>query len=553
LVATGSGYVLEERGSTNGTWLNNRRLVAPTEVRVGDRIYVGSYLVELTPTAPVSDRSAPILIDAPSGPLLRGPSPHTPWRELQGRLQRFAVQWDRERRPPRLCLRDDELSEARRWLDRTPAELAREITGLQREFIAASQRVQGRRLVLRIALGATGVLALTAGVSAAVWFGWSPVADEDDPGGTTEADVAPVEDDGLHAVPIDPPPPPSDADAIAGDVNEPIEHHVVPFETLGEIAQRYGVTTEELAQWNLLNPDEPAIEGKTLAIKRPTRRPLPQQEITYEVDAGETWTALSRRFDVPVTRLRAYNRDVERLDAGLSIKVWIDPKPYSPRLPRKPIPEYVVDRRAISVGSPNAGKLVDGIQMPESKLYTRRKPYIMWGSSWTIANLQKGIATFRQDVDFDGVVIVADISQKGGGLFPPHKSHQAGRDVDIWLPTIKGVYKRKHLGEGKSRPRKPHFEEVDWYATWGLVRGLIKTDAVHYIFLDWDYQKYVYRAAVNMGATEEELDAWIQWPRSKASSKGVFRHSEAHTSHVHVRFACAPWETECKNRTVVEE
>jgi len=153
---------------------------------------------------------------------------------------------------------------------------------------------------------------------------------------------------------------------------------------------------------------------------------------------------------------------------------------------------------------------------------------------------------FGRDVDFDGEIILADISKKSGGHFDPHKSHQAGRDIDIWLPTLKGVYKTKYLDDGRTRPRKPHFEEVDWYATWGLVRALIQTGAVKYIFLDWRYQKYVYDAAVNMGATREQLDEWIQYPRHQSSPRGIFRHSQDHLSHIHVRFKCAQWESQCK-------
>src|SRR5690606_10464927 len=205
-----------------------------------------------------------------------------------------------------------------------------------------------------------------------------------------------------------------DPDAIVAVIREEIEHQVIPHETLDEIARRYGVSVADVAEWNLLNPDAPDIEGKILSIKRPKKRPLPQQKITYEVEKGENWTKLSRRFDIPVTKLRVYNPDVERLEEGTEITVWIDAKPYAPRLPRKPIPEFHIDKTALSVGSPNNGRLENGIQMPESDSYILRAPWIMWGSSYTIANLQKAVATFRQDVDFDGEIVLADISKKGG-------------------------------------------------------------------------------------------------------------------------------------------
>jgi hypothetical protein len=250
---------------------------------------------------------------------------------------------------------------------------------------------------------------------------------------------------------------------------------------------------------------------------------------------------------VPATRLEAYNANVE-LKPGATIAVWIDPKPYEPRDPNAKIPDYDFGTDAQSVGRTNAGSLINGKQMPESPLYERRSPHLMYGSSYTIEHLLEAIAAFRRDVAYDGKLNLSDISKKGGGKLEPHKSHQAGRDIDIWLPTLKGVYKVKYFKGGGQRERRPLHAEVDWYALWGLVRALIRTGAVEEVYLDWIYQEYVYRAAVNMGATPEELDEWIQWPRPRSSSKGIFRHSKDHLSHIHVRFKCAPWEKSCDGR-----
>lgn len=43
---SGSWYV-EDLGSTNGTYVNQRRITAPTEVRAGDRVRVGKTTLEL--------------------------------------------------------------------------------------------------------------------------------------------------------------------------------------------------------------------------------------------------------------------------------------------------------------------------------------------------------------------------------------------------------------------------------------------------------------------------------------------------------------------------
>ena len=559
------GVLLTDVGSTNGTYLNNERVSAPCPLRPGDRVFVGSTLVELVPAAtPSAISRAPSSAEllSPSGSIVRTPGPNRKYRELHGRYLRYAEQWEYEGRPQHLALKSDELARATKWMKTAQPGMLPEVSRLQREFIATSRKVAGTRRVTQLLGIGTGVVALAGAITAVVllWPESAPeatgqevsAATEDSEGSGQESDQGGDEGIGGFAEVVpDAPGTAGDADAQSPDeigvVDSPIEHVVIPFETLPDVARRYGVSLDDLAQWNFLNPDKPELVAETtLVIKSPKRRPLPQTRVKYTVDAGEnSWSKLAKRFEVPVTRLQAYNPDA-KLAPGTEIVIWIDPKPYKPRLPRKPLPQFTVDRRAVSIGKPNAGKLVGGIQLPASPLYIRRTPRLMWGSSQTISNLQQAVAAFRQDVDYDGELILSDISAREGGLLNPHKSHQAGRDIDIWLPTIKGVYKKKYLNSGGEKPRRPMFEEVDWYAVWGLVRALIRTGAVQYVFLDWRYQEFVYRAAVEMGATEEELDEWIQWPRPRASSKGIFRHSLDHLSHIHVRFLCAPWEPDCK-------
>ena len=556
LELTPAGCILKDRGSSNGTWLNNARLDEPKTIAQGDRIYVGNYLLELTRIAPPA-AVRPTFDRAPSleGPILREMGPIQKWREQHERLRRYAQDWDAKGRPARLVLRPRELSMYQAWLRGTPAGHEREVSDLQRQYIAASAKAITTRNVVRVLIivGVVVVLGAIATVTVLLWpesatddvlaaATDTSVSDSDGDGDGDEADAF-YEDDAEDFDPQD-----DSEDAVVGG---PLEHVVIPNETLADIAGRYGVGEDEIVDWNLINPDTPLIEGKQLTIEKPVKRPLPQQKVTYEVEPGETWTAVADRFGVAVTDLRGYNEGTDSIDAGSKLTVWIDPKPYKPRQPPMPIPEFHIDKRAVSIGAPNAGQLVNGIQLPESDLYTRRYPNIMWGSSQTISNIQKAVAMFRRDVDYDAELIMADISKKTGGHFKPHKSHQAGRDIDIWLPTLKGVYKRKYLEDDrKGRPYRPSFSEIDWYATWGLARALIQTGAVEEIFLDWTRQKYVYDAAVNMGATPEQLDEWIQYPRKQTSGRGIFRHSKNHFTHMHVRFKCAKWESECRTKPV---
>ena len=190
----------------------------------------------------------------------------------------------------------------------------------------------------------------------------------------------------------------------------------------------------------------------------------------------------------------------------------------------------------VSIGKPSRGKLVRGVELPERPdLYTRRKPEEEFGSTHTIAQMLAAFTRFRHDSGYKGQVVIGGISRPRGGRFRPHKSHQSGRDVDIRLPLLPGSQDKKH----------PTSADVDWRATWNLMRAFLDTGEVEYIFLDYRLQKKIYKAAREAGARREQLDLWLQWPAKPRTNKGVIRHVEGHRAHMHVRIRCGPQEKHC--------
>ncbi|MCB9718758.1 MAG: penicillin-insensitive murein endopeptidase [Myxococcales bacterium] len=560
LVGGNGQCVLQDRGSTNGTFVNNAPVQQSGPLGDHDKIYVGQYLLEVMHGASGISVHPPTEAHAAARPVGQGAGlliqrEDRGWRDQHKRILRAAEQWNEGGRPDRLTLRPAELRRARAWLAQTPPDRQGLVTPLQRELLAASGGANARRAAKR-AVGIGGIVLALGGLVTAAVLLWPEGDDEEeveasaDDGGPQQPELEP---DLQPQPPPEPPKPPDDRVQI----KEQIDHVVIPEETLDDIAQRYGVSVAKIAEWNLLNPDDPGLsEGKIIKIKKPTKRPLPQQRIPYELEPEDTsWSKLSKRFNVPVKKLRAYNPAFDKLKPGQEVVIWIDPKPYAPKEPRQAIPQYVPDQTAQAIGSPNSGTLENGLQIPDSPNYKRRYPYIMWGSGYLVANVQKAVAQFRQDMDFDGTIVLADVSKKSGGFFSPHKSHQQGRDIDIWLPTVRGVFKEKYLTEDGDEKwgRRPNPEEVDWFATWGLVRALIDTGAVQDIFLDHTIQPKVYDAAKFLGVSEQELDEAIQWPRSKHSVEGILSHSDAHIHHMHVRFKCAPYEKQCRRYTARTE
>jgi LysM repeat protein len=547
---TGS-FVIQDRGSTNGTWIGERKVEGVTPLRAGARVAVGSYLIVLE--MPLAATRSPTLggglggaprIAMPMatvrGPLLAKTDEEHEYRRFRDRVARYAQEWDRKQRAARLGLRGRMLARAEAMID---TDHEQPFDELEISFIRASRAGAERARWIGIgSIGGGAALVLGLGLWALLRDG---DAEADDEVAQTETDPA-TKDETKPEGPRKPDPlpiAPKDSGVEKIAKKEWVEHKVIPAETLEEIALRYDVPLPNLVRWNSIGEDEPLEPGQVLKVKA-TNPPLAWQNITYSPEKRESWSALAKRFDVPVDKLRAYNPNLgEKLSPSDEVSIWITPKPLK-RREGVEIPKFEVRQDAISVGAPHDGKLENAIQFPANEqLYKRRAPNIMWCASYMAEHLQWAIAKFRYTYEFEGDMVVADMSQRHGGHLEPHKSHQAGRDVDIWLPTLKGVYKRDHL----EKERKPFWPEVDWFALYGFLRALHETKAVHAVFLDYQLQPLVYEAAKLMGATDQELDEMITWPKGEHSRTSLLQHSAGHLQHIHVRFKCGPKDVDCSN------
>lgn len=544
-------FLIHDRGSTNGTWIGGHKAEGPTPLQPGVAVTVGSYILTLEASL-ASGAAGPSVAMSMGGigvgtgvrgPLIRKSKDEDLQQRLQDRVRRYAAEWDKAGRPGRLRLRGRGLARALDYLDQgNRSEQGDELFGeLEESFIRASAEGRARGRILNrvgVAVGGVGLVGLVGLIGLLAVRGCGEQELPPPPAGETEGAVelanADHEDDG-GSILMEPPKQAEEFEIEAK--REEIEHSVIPAETLDEIALRYGVPIQSLMRWNGIDESTPLEPQRILKVTT-SKPPLPQQEITYRTEKRESWTSLAQRFDVPVTKLRAYNPGVEdEPKPGTDLTIWIDPKPLR-RKENVQIPEFEVRPGAISVGAPRNGKLIDGVQFPaEESLYKRRNANIMWCSSHTAKHLREAIASFRYTYEFEGEIVVADMSKRGGGYFPPHKSHQAGRDVDFWLPSLKGVYKRNHLTQRDYRPQP---EEADWFALYGLLKALHETGEVERVFLAYELHDRVYKAAMLMGAKEEELKEMIAYPRGSFWSSSLLQHSPGHVHHIHIRFKCGP-------------
>lgn len=345
------------------------------------------------------------------------------------------------------------------------------------------------------------------------------------------------------------PPPPwillwrGDETELHPDETKTVQHVVVPREGIHEIAVRYGVSTKQIKRWNRLKRSR-LKTGQKLEI-RAHRVPPPKEKIVHLVAEGETWGSVAASYRVSTKDLHGWNWQTKELGPGTQLTLWYDPgRPWTVMRKLGPVAPASFDIRkdGQSVGRPDRGRIKKAVELPERpELYTKRQAGGLWGSSHTIEQLMTAIAVFRHDTGFEGELVIGALSRRGGGRFPPHRSHQSGRDVDIRLPLLPGAVST----------HDPHPDEIDWYAAWGFVQALHDLGTVKVIFLDIKLQRRLYEAARVLGVSHDTLREMVQWT-PKSGREPIVRHSRGHTGHFHIRFVCGPDEPRCKKRKLVK-
>jgi len=369
--------------------------------------------------------------------------------------------------------------------------------------------------------------------------------EEETDGGTPQSELDAIERE-LLANPPDPEPirielPPVVSDPRPID-RKPgsVKHEVIPGETIEEIADRYQVSSEDIIRWNHLDKKKPRLPfaGNTIRIIT-SDAPPPRERVEHVAKRGETFESVAKEYDVEVEKLKRWNQKAgKQLTVKEKLIVYRE-RPPPPALNSNGLAAKLAQIRVpsggVSIGRPSRGRLIRGVALPERPdLYTRRKPDESYGSSHAIAELMAAITTFRHQAGFNRSIVIGGISRARGGRFRPHKSHQSGRDIDIRMPLTAAAEGKRHVTAN----------DIDWKATWLLMRAFIDRGQIEYIFLDYSLQKRIYKVAREHGATKEQLEHWLQWPVRKPKHQ-IIRHVEGHKVHFHVRVRCADHEKHC--------
>jgi spore germination protein len=107
---------------------------------------------------------------------------------------------------------------------------------------------------------------------------------------------------------------------------EEVTYVVVQGDTLGNIAERYGVSVEDIAVRNSLSNVHSLDVGQQLVIPVPgstVATPATGVETVHIVQAGQTLFSIGQLYGVPFTELAAYNgiTNPDDIDVGQAIRI----------------------------------------------------------------------------------------------------------------------------------------------------------------------------------------------------------------------------------------
>lgn len=185
---------------------------------------------------------------------------------------------------------------------------------------------------------------------------------------------------------------------------------------------------------------------------------------------------------------------------------------------------------SVSVGRAGRGRLLFGVPMPKTPGIHIRNPGEAWTVPEVIIALQAAHAAVEEKHPDGPDMVIGDISLRNGGRFPPHRSHQDGRDVDMRYFLL-----GEQPEDYKYRMVTPR--NFDTGRVWTLIEHLYLTGQADRIFVDYRHQRRLYRYAIKqLKKKKAELEPILSYPRGRYRKEALVRHVRGHHNHLHIRF-----------------
>jgi penicillin-insensitive murein endopeptidase len=193
----------------------------------------------------------------------------------------------------------------------------------------------------------------------------------------------------------------------------------------------------------------------------------------------------------------------------------------------------------MSVGAPNGGRLVGGVQLLRSRALSPREAGHSYALPELVRLLHRGAAKVAQR-HRGSVLFVGDLSAREGGALEGHHSHQTGRDADVgfYVTNAAGrpLLTKRFVGfDGEGRARDGSGERFDDARNWAFVQALLTDRQAHvqYLFISLPLRarllKYAERVRAPLGVVRRAAEVMM----SPA-------HAESHDDHWHIRISCPP-------------
>jgi penicillin-insensitive murein endopeptidase len=217
-----------------------------------------------------------------------------------------------------------------------------------------------------------------------------------------------------------------------------------------------------------------------------------------------------------------------------------------------------LDGRGASVGTTADGAVRGPLELPlDGDGYTVPARWRTRHSNFGTAELVGAVVRAARAVDRTlpgGVAAIGDLSRHGGGASVEHRSHQSGRDVDVFFYAVDGAGRPVRPGEAMIRfgvegqalrwspahgfapPAAPvPATRFDAPRNWAFVRALLTDDDAE---VQWIFIQRALGALLLRAATEAGDDPAL------VARAAVILHeptdSEPHDDHMHVRLFCDP-------------
>lgn len=326
---------------------------------------------------------------------------------------------------------------------------------------------------------------------------------------------------------------------------------VRPGDTLLRLADRHGVTVEQLRRWNprRVRKGDVIRLGDTLVIHLPGAAPAdpsaagadaaagsnkdtpseaakpagPRWEGHYAVQAGDTLGGIALRLHLPLAELLRWNHLTK--DSTIRVgKVLRYQKQGARPKPR-------------TVGRPSAGRLINGEHLGRGPGYRLRFPRNAYALTYVNKILRRCAAHVAKRFPGTADLLYGDLSLPTGGPFPPHASHQSGRDADV------GYYLKGNI-QNKTLHRVAPYE-VDYAKSWAYLRCALRTRSVVRVFMDSHIQRGYVRYVRKHKLASEALVKRLFEVAADDPKAALVVNVAGHDTHLHLRFACPEDAPKC--------